>query len=610
MNNETIKLLQDANELRIINEPLDINLEIAHIAYLEMKKPEGGKALLFTHPICKKTGKTYNAPILINIFGSHKRCGLIFGVDTDKIAGKIEMLMHYKPPKGVIAKLKSLLELSSLRAVFPSRKIYKNAPCQEIVHKNITDPMQIMPILTTWKFDGGPFITMGQVFTESLDGTKQNVGMYRLQIYDNGKLGLHWQIHKDSNHFFHEYKKAGRKMPVSIALGGDPLYTWCATAPLPIGMFEMMLYGFVRGKSAKLTKCLTNNLYIPHDVDYAIEGFVDPEEIMTEGPFGDHTGYYTPREPYPVLNIECITHKKEPVFYATVVGKPPIEDKYMGYATERIFLPLIKTTCPDLVDYAMPENGVFHNLIIAKLKTLYPSHAKQTMHALWGVGQMSFVKHAVFVGTDAPSLRDYDALIRYCLDRVDYSDIFKSFGVLDALDHSSDGYAQGGKLGLDMTKGIVKSRNIELLDNKTLYEKFVQILPETTQVFQHYTDTPNPICIIKIRKNRSVGSIFESLKNIKNSAKIIIILDDKNNDATNGYMVLWRTVNNIDTLRDIYIDSEFVVVDATAKNELDDYKKEWPLDTVCDREILDNLKTKGVLEFDEKLLRDFGISEF
>lgn len=610
MTNDTIKLLQNANELRIIDEPLDINLEIPHIAYIEMKKPNGGQALLFTAPICKKSGKKYTTPVLLNIFGSHKRCEMIFGVDTDKIASKIEMLMHFKPPKGVIAKLKSFAELASLKSVFPKRKTYSDAPCQEVVHKNNIDLMQIMPILTTWKFDGGPFITMGQVFTESLDGSKQNVGMYRLQVYENGKLGLHWQIHKDSNHFFHEYKKAGKKMPVSIAIGGDPLYTWCATAPLPIGMFEMMLYGFVRGKNARLAKCLTNELYVPYDVDFVIEGWVDPEEIMIEGPFGDHTGYYTPREPYPVLNIECVSHKREPIFYATVVGKPPIEDKYMGYATERIFLPLIKTTCPDMVDYAMPENGVFHNLIIAKLKTLYPSHAKQTMHALWGVGQMSFVKHAVFVGIDAPDLRDYDKLVRYCLDRVDYNDIFRSFGVLDALDHSSNGYAEGGKLGLDMTKGIIQSRNIEPLDNKSMYEQIAQIIPETTQVFQHYTDTPNPICAIAINKTKSVKVMVEVLKALHENAKIVVVVDSVNNDITNGYMLLWRVANNIDANRDIYVDGEFVVVDATAKSTVDGYKKEWPLDTLCDREILENLKAKGVVEFDEKLLIDYGIYSF
>jgi 4-hydroxy-3-polyprenylbenzoate decarboxylase len=611
MYNQTLQILADADELRVIDEPLDIELEIAHVAYLEMKKPDGGKALLFTRPISKKLGLNYHSPVLINIFGSTKRCELIFGKDTNDIAEKIQKLLHFTPPKGVINKIRAAFEMFALRSVFPKRGSASSIPCQEtIVHKDKVDLMGQLPVLTTWSDDGGPFITMGQVFTTSLDGTKHNVGMYRLQIYDKNRIGLHWQIHKDSNHFFHEYKSAGVKMPVSIAIGGDPLYTWCATAPLPIGMFEIMLYGFVRGKSASLTKCLTNDLFVPHDADFIIEGWVDPEKLEIEGPFGDHTGYYTPREPYPVLEVECLTAKLEPVFYATVVGKPPIEDKYMGFATERIFLPLIKTTCPDLIDYCMPENGVFHNLIIAKLATLYPSHAKQVMHALWGVGQMSFVKHAVFVGTDAPELRDYDSLIRYCLERIDYADIFKSFGILDALDHSSAGYAEGGKLGLDMTNGTINSRRIEALGDGELYTLIASILPETKSVFQHYTDTPNPICIVAIEKSRSLKDTFENLKAVSAHAKIIAIVDSANNDITDGYMILWRVANNIDALRDIYVDGEFIMIDATAKDGRDGYKKEWPKDTLCDIKVLQSLKEKGIVDFDEAHLKRFGITEF
>jgi 4-hydroxy-3-polyprenylbenzoate decarboxylase len=610
MNNETIAMLKNAGELKIINEPLDINLEISHVAYLEMKKPDGAMALMFTKPICKKSGKNYETPVLINIFGSHKRCDLIFGVDTNEVAQKIQKLLHFVPPKGIVNKIKTALEMISLKAVFPKKGNFSNSPCQEVkVTKNI-DLMTTMPILTTWELDGGAFITMGQVYTKSLDGTKYNVGMYRLQVYSGNKLGLHWQIHKDSNHFYHEYKKAGQKMHVSIAIGGDPLYTWCATAPMPIGMFEMMLYGLVRSKSAKLTQCVTNDLYVPVDADFVIEGWVDPEEMTLEGPFGDHTGYYTPIEPYPTLTVSAVTHKKEPIFYATVVGKPPIEDKYMGYATERIFLPLIKTTCPDMIDYAMPENGVFHNLIIAKLNTLYPSHAKQAMHALWGVGQMSFVKHAVFVGADAPDLRDYDALMRYCLERVDYADIFKSFGVLDALDHSSNGFAEGGKLGLDMTKGVVASAQIDVLNDEDLYSILKAELPECEQVFQHYTDTPNPICVVAIKKTRNVKYALESIHSLHNNAKLVVVVDMENNDITNGYMILWRVVNNIDALRDIYIDEHFVVIDATKKGLADGYKKEWPKDTLCSLEVLQELKNRGIISFDDKLLKEFGIVGF
>ena len=254
-----------------------------------------------------------------------------------------------------------LSQLLSLKSVFP-KKLSKRGACQEIIKKNDEINLYDLPALTTWEQDAGAFITMGQVYSQSVDGKRKNLGMYRLQIHSENRLGLHFQIHKDSNHFLSEYKKAGQKMPISIAIGGDPLYTWCATAPLPHGIYELFLYGFVRKKRAQLVKSITNDLYVPYDADIVIEGFADPDELCPEGEFGDHTGYYTPKEDYPVLEVTAITQKKKPIFLATVVGKPPLEDKFMGYPTERIFLPLLKTTAPDLIDYYMPENGVFHNL--------------------------------------------------------------------------------------------------------------------------------------------------------------------------------------------------------------------------------------------------------
>jgi 4-hydroxy-3-polyprenylbenzoate decarboxylase len=265
---------------------------------------------------------------------------------------------------------------------------------------------------------------------------------------------MHWQIHKDSSHFFDQYQKAGKKMPVSIAIGGNPLYTWCATAPLPYGVNELLMYGLITKTPAELVKSLTTPLYIPKDVDYVIEGWVDTTQMRIEGPFGDHTGYYTLKEPYPVLEVSAITTKQNPMFLATVVGKPPLEDKYMGWATGKIFFPLLKTTAPDLLDYHMPENGGFHNLIIAKMQPHYKGHAKQFMHAFWGAGQMSFVKHAIFVDEKAPKLENYEALSRYVLDRFTPKSLFVSEGVLDALDHSSPEALVGGKLGVDATLPI------------------------------------------------------------------------------------------------------------------------------------------------------------
>lgn len=378
-----IEFLASKNELKIIDEPLDIYLEIPALAYLEVKKPDS-KALLFTKPIDKKNNVAFEIPVLMNVFGSFNRLNLIANADANDIAKSIQKLIKPTKPKGIKEFLSMAKDFFALRNVLPIYSKHKGQ-CQEIIKLDSNVNLFSLPILTTWEGDGGPFITFGQVYTKSLDGTKKNLGMYRLQVYDKNHLGLHWQIHKDSNHFFHEYKKAGEKMPVSIALGGDPLYIWCGQAPLPIGIFELMLHGFIRKKRARLCKCITNDLFVPSDVDIVIEGFVDTQILRDEGPFGDHTGFYTPIESYPVLEVSAITMRKKPIFPATIVGKPPLEDKFMGYLTERVFLPLLQTTTHGLVDYHMPENGVFHNLILVKIKPQYPAHAQQLMHAFWGI---------------------------------------------------------------------------------------------------------------------------------------------------------------------------------------------------------------------------------
>ncbi|MCF6331467.1 MAG: menaquinone biosynthesis decarboxylase, partial [Sulfurimonas sp.] len=445
---KTVELLRKNNELKVIDEELDIYLEIPHLAYAEVKKEDGGKALLFTNVVDKKNGIKFEEEVLMNLFGSYKRCELLFGRTIDSVADEITNLLHMKSPEGFSAKISMAKDLFSLKNIFPKRLKGEGA-CQAIKYLNDDIDLHKLPVLTTWEQDGGPFITMGQVYTQSFDGELVNLGMYRLQVYDKNTLGMHWQIHKDSSHFFDQYQKAGKKMPVSVAIGGDPLYTWCATAPLPYGVNELLMYGLITKKPAKLVKSLTTPLYIPQDVDYVIEGWVDTNVLKTEGPFGDHTGYYTLEEPYPVMKVSAITTKKKPTFLATVVGKPPLEDKYMGWATGKIFFPLLKTTVPALLDYHMPENAGFHNLILAKMQPLYKGHAKQFMHAFWGAGQMSFVKHAVFIDEKGPKLKNYEAFATYILNRFSPKSLFISEGILDALDHSSPESLVGGKLGID-----------------------------------------------------------------------------------------------------------------------------------------------------------------
>jgi len=602
--NETIKILKENNLLKIIDEPLDINLEIPHIAYVEVKT-EDSKALLFTNVIDKKNNKKFTEPVLMNVFCNPKAVELFIG-DADKIANSIESLLKMKPPKTFSDKLSMFGKLFNAKNIFPKRLKTKGV-CQEVIHTGDDIKLSDLPILTTWEQDGGPFITMGQVYTQSLDGGMHNVGMYRLQVYNDGQLGMHWQIHKDSNHFFHEYKKAGKKMPVSIGIGGDPMYIWCGQAPLPIGVFELLLYGFVKNKNARLVKSITNDIYVPHDVDYVIEGFVDPDIIKIEGPFGDHTGYYTLEEEYPMMDVTCITHKKEPVFAATVVGKPPLEDKYMGYATERIFLPLLKTTAPDLIDYYMPENGVFHNLILAKIKTAYPGHAQQMMHAFWGVGQMSFVKHAIFVNQDAPELHDDIAITKWILNRLDTQEILITKGVVDALDHSSPRFALGGKLGIDCTGDEIKSLDIELLDDNILLEKIQNITSEVKDLKQYHKDTKNPICVISVDKTRSQKELFVQLKPLFNHIKILVIVDEKNNNLENAYMLVWRVVNNIDSNRDIFIQDNTIGVDATNKNSLDNFQRRWPDDVVCTASVIEDLRNRKILNISDEFISKWGL---
>lgn len=612
---QTIDLLKAHNEIKIITEPLDVELEIPHLAYLEVKR-KNSKALLFTNPIDKERQISYETPVLMNLFGSFSRVQLLVG-DTQEIAQEVAEMIKLKPPKSLKEALKIAPRMLNLRFLAP-KIVKERGLCQEVITRGLGVDLNAIPILKTWSEDGGRFITMGQCYTQSLDGSVKNLGMYRLQVYDKNHLGLHWQIHKDSIGLLEEYRKANKKMPVSIAIGGDPLYTWCATAPLPYGLFELMLYGFIRKKRAKMVRCVSNEICVPYDADFVIEGFVEPNVMRDEGRFGDHTGFYTPIEPYPVLEVSAITQKKNPIYLATVVGKPPLEDKYLGFPTERIFLPLLQTTTPNLIDYYMPENGVFHNLILAKIEARFPRIAQQSMHAFWGVGQMSFVKHAIFVGENAPSLQDKE-IVPYILNRFSVKNCLISEGVCDALDHSSPSFAQGGKLGLDCTNALEIEDKLELLDTMQLHKILSEVFSpsgKVKSVRQIYKETKNPIIIVGIDKKESLKKAFLRLERAKLESqhqesnlqnvnllekymRIVVVVDELKNDLDNLYMLLWRVVNNIDAKRDIKIIGKTLLLDACDKDVRDDYLREWPKETDCSREVLDKLEKYG-------LLSDFG----
>jgi len=600
---KTISLLRKHDELKIIDDELDIYLEIPHLAYAEVKKKDGGKALLFTNVVDKKSGVKFDEDVFMNVFGSYKRCELLFGRTIESVADEITKLLHMKPPSGFMEKISMASELFSLKNIFPKR-LKGKGECQQNIYQNDDIDLHKLPVLTTWEQDGGAFITMGQVYTQSLDGEMVNLGMYRLQVYDKNHLGMHWQIHKDSSHFFDQYQKAGKKMPVSVAIGGDPLYTWCATAPLPYGVNELLMYGLIKKTPAQLVKSITNELYIPKDVDYVIEGWVDPTEMKIEGPFGDHTGYYTLEEHYPVMEVSAITTKNDRVFLATVVGKPPLEDKYMGWATGKIFFPLLKTTAPDLLDYHMPENAGFHNLILAKMQPLYKGHAKQFMHAFWGAGQMSFVKHAIFLDEKAPKLENYEALTTYILNRFTPKSMFITEGILDALDHSSPESLVGGKLGIDATRANVVEAP-SLLGDEELLKRVKEVIPDVINLHQFMRRTKNPITVISVDKKKNVKEYFDALVGLSPHLRIVVFVDDVKNDLFNSYMLVWRVTNNMDAQRDVFVSGLMVGVDGTNKNTLDGFTRRWPDDVDCTKSVVESLKEKGIWDIDDKLFNKY-----
>ncbi|ECO3513905.1 TPA: menaquinone biosynthesis decarboxylase [Campylobacter jejuni] len=597
---EFIQILKENDLLRVIEEPVDVDLEIAHLAYIEAKKGEKGKALLFKNPIDKKLNKQYKFPVLMNTFCNEKALNLAFGRDCEEVAEEISKLTKLHIPTSFKAKMDFFMNLLSFKNV-PPKRLKKN---KALYDYEILNSLEELPVLKTWEDDAGKFITMGQVYTQNLDKTQNNLGMYRLQMSDKNELLMHWQIHKDGANFYHEYKNAGfKKMPVSVAIGGDPLYIWCSQAPLPKGIFELLLYGFIKKTPVKLTPC-ENEIFVPYDSDIVIEGYVDLEEFKIEGPFGDHTGFYTPAELFPVMKVEKIYAKKDAIYQATVVGKPPLEDKIMGLGTERIFLPLLQTSVPDLIDYNMPENGVFHNLILAKIDAKYPAHAQQIMHAFWGVGQMSFVKHAIFVDKNAPSLKDYDALIPYMLDRFNTKKILISEGICDQLDHASPNSCFGGKAGLDACEEI-QVEELEILEDEKLLELF-KTKVELLNLKQFYKESKSPIVCILLDKKEKIEQSFDKLLEFKKHFRILVFLDAENK-LENSYMLVWRVVNNIDAKRDIFIKEERLGVDASAKGEAEGYLRAWPKQTDCTKSVIEDLILRNILENNPDLFNKFEI---
>ncbi len=447
-----VRAVEEAGELVRITRPVSVDREITEIADRCMKSPGGGPALLFERPQLAD-GRISDVPVGINLYGSMRRMCISLGVDNlDEIGKRITELVHLKVPEGWREKLRMLPKLAEI-AKFPPRTVGGTPPCQETVLRGSDADLSVLPIIKCWPGDGGPYITLPQVVTRDPKSGVRNVGMYRIQVLEKQLMAMHWQRHKVGAAHWRDMAERKETMPVAIALGADPASLYCASAPLPPNIDEYLFAGFLRRESVRLAKAVTSDLMVPAESDIVIEGYIDPSEpLVMEGPFGDHTGFYSLADHYPAVHVTAITMRKDPILPSTIVGRPPMEDFYLGHATERIFLPLLKLTVPEIVDYHMPAYGIFHNLVFVSIDKQFPGQAWKVMNALWGMGLMSLAKLLVIVDKDV-NVRDPDEAWWVALNNIDPErDTRFTMGPIDVLDHSSRAFTYGSKMGIDATR--------------------------------------------------------------------------------------------------------------------------------------------------------------
>ncbi|MGQ9750507.1 menaquinone biosynthesis decarboxylase [Desulfosoma sp.] len=591
-----VRVLEKEGELLRITAPVSRDLEITQITDIVCKSPGGGKALLFENVVESPF------PVLTNAFGSEKRICMALGVrHLDDLAARVRRFLEIEPPKSLGLAVRLLpLGLDLLR--FVPRKVRKG-PCQEVVLRGADLDLNRLPVLKCWPKDGGPFVTLPVVITRSLKTAKRNAGMYRLQVYDAKTTGMHWHIHKDGSHYFQEYRAAGKPMPVAVAVGTDPATTYAATAPLPRGVDEIILSGFIRRAPVPMTRAVTVPLDVPAEAEFILEGYVDPEELRLEGPFGDHTGYYSLTDLYPVFHLTAITHRKNPIYPATIVGRPPMEDCYLAKATERLFLPLLQTVLPEIKDYWLPWEGVFHNITVVALEKEYPGHARKVMSALWGQGQMSFCKALVMVDAHV-DLHRPERVLETVLNTVDLErDLYVTEGVLDVLDHSAPEPLFGGKVGLDATARWASEPQRAQRPRPASWPADAQLLTSVRQISERFTgcrrvplDVLNPVLLLNVIKDGTLSALSlapalmdaESLKPFA-----VFVLYDQDIALQDGSMVLWKLFNNVDPLRDIFRKGPRILIDATKKGPEDGHLRPWPDDIAMDPEVVQRVRRRA-----------------
>ena len=449
-----VAALDRAGELIRVRHAVHVDLELCEIADRVMKQPGGGKALLFEN-VTLRDGSRSQYPVGINLFGSMRRMAMSLGVESlDDHGARITALLETKPPEGILGKLSLLPRLLEV-AKFPPRLKSGTPPCQEVVWRGDEVNLDRLPLIKCWPEDGGPYITFPMVITRDPKRGIRNVGMYRIQQIGKRELAMHWQRHKVGAAHWREMAEKGEKMPVCIAIGADPASMYSASAPLPPTVDEFLFAGFLRSSPVHLAKALTCDLEVPAEADFVLEGYIDPSEpLVTEGPFGDHTGFYSLADLYPKVHVTAITMRRAPILPTTIVGRPPMEDFYLGHATERIFLPLLKLTVPEIVDYHMPAEGIFHNLVFVSIDKQYPGQAYKVMNALWGQGLMSLAKVLVIVDKWV-NVRDPKEAWWVALNNIDPErDTRFTMGPVDVLDHSSRAFTYGSKMGIDATRKL------------------------------------------------------------------------------------------------------------------------------------------------------------
>ena len=589
-----INYLEQEDELIRITEFVSPELEITEIT--DRISKNNGKSLLF-----ENTG--FDFPVLINAFGSEKRMSMAIGVDNlDEVGAKMQEIFSklVAPAKGVINKLKMLPLLNSFSGLMP-KEIKGRGDCQQIIMKE--PDLSRLPVLKCWPEDGGPFITLPVVHTIDPNNGIRNVGMYRMQVFDKKTTGMHWHLHKNSARHYNDYKKLGKRMPASVTLGGDPAYTYAATAPLPDNVDEYILAGFLRNQRVELVKCLTNDIFVPADVDFVIEGYVDPgEELILEGPFGDHTGFYSLADYYPKFHVTCITHRQNAVYPATIVGIPPQEDAWIGLATERIFLhPIKMTMLPEILDMHMPAEGVFHNIVIVKIKKTFAGQGVKVINSLWGAGQMMFNKIMIVVDeeVDIHNYEKVSAVINENVDPAEHITMIK--GPLDVLDHSSRKMGYGSKLGIDATRKYsqeISEHETKDGEIKVEVEKIRGQFPEIIAVNENLCKKGISVLVVAINKNRKdhIREIFDimiselMISNIK-----FVVFVDASVDLSDFSMVVWYAANNIDPARDSYFFEysdgyKGVLINGTGKTkEFDGFERDWPNVIVMDDATIQNV---------------------